>query len=254
MTKDLKTRLREGDTLIGSVLIFSSTEVAELMSMLGFDYLWIDAEHAPIDFGQAQRMIQAVGGRCPCILRVPEVGEVWIKKALDTGCQGILIPQIRSEEDARQVVAWSLFPPQGRRSVGVSRAYGYGMDVDDTLSAANEKLVIVLQIEHVDAVEAIEDILQVPGFDAVMIGPYDLSASLGVPGDIRHPKVLEAVARVRSHCSHAGVPMGIFTAEGEAAVRAIDEGLRFIALGMDAIYLWSAAKGTLEGVRRQLGS
>ena len=101
MSASLKRRLRDKETVIGSLVTLGSTDVAEMMSLVGFDYLWIDIEHTPLDFSQAQRMIQAVGGRCPCIVRIPENKEIWIKKALDTGCKGIVVPQVKTEEEAR---------------------------------------------------------------------------------------------------------------------------------------------------------
>ena len=118
---DLKRRLHAGESVVGPLVTIGSTEVAEMLSMVGFDYLWIETEHAPTDFVLAQQMIQAAGGRCPCLVRIPEAKEVWVKKALDTGCDGIVVPQVRTAEEARQVVAWSLYPPQGRRSVGIKR-------------------------------------------------------------------------------------------------------------------------------------
>ena len=96
MGNDMKRRLREKEVLIGSLVTLPSTDVAEMMSLVGWDYLWIDTEHAPIDFVQAQRMVQAVGGRCHCLIRIPENREVWIKKALDIGCDGIVVPQVKS--------------------------------------------------------------------------------------------------------------------------------------------------------------
>ena len=122
MLVNFKERLRKKETVIGSLITLGAAEVAEMMSLVGFDYLWIDIEHSPLDFTHAQRMIQAVGGRCPCIVRIPENREVWIKKALDMGCAGIVVPQVKTGEEARSAVRWSLYPPEGERSVGISRA------------------------------------------------------------------------------------------------------------------------------------
>jgi 2-dehydro-3-deoxyglucarate aldolase/4-hydroxy-2-oxoheptanedioate aldolase len=96
--KGLRARLKDRETLIGTVLTLTSTEAAEMMALVGFDYLWIDTEHTPMDFTHAERMVQAVGGRCPCLIRIPENKEVWIKKALDLGCDGIIVPQVKSKE------------------------------------------------------------------------------------------------------------------------------------------------------------
>jgi len=249
MGNDMKRRLREKEVLIGSLVTLPSTDVAEMMSLVGWDYLWIDTEHAPIDFVQAQAMVQAVGGRCPCLIRIPENREVWIKKALDIGCQGIVVPQVKSAVEAQRVVEWSFYPPIGKRSVGVTRAHNYGMSFEDYVQRANDELVIVLQVEHIDGVENIESILKVPGIDAILIGPLDLSGSLGVIGQIEHPQVQEAIGEVRRKCEEAGMPIGIFTADPVSAKGKIQEGFTLIALNMDAAYLWQAAQSALDEVR-----
>ncbi|MGC9334978.1 MAG: aldolase/citrate lyase family protein, partial [Anaerolineae bacterium] len=115
---NLKERMKAGALLVGSLVTMPSLDVAEIMACLGFDYLWIETEHAPMGFVQAQSLIQAVGGRCPCLVRIPDKQEVWVKKALDIGCDGIIVPQIRSAGEAQEIVSWSLYPPDGRRSVG----------------------------------------------------------------------------------------------------------------------------------------
>lgn len=246
---NLKTRLGAGEALVGSLVTLPSPDVAEMMARVGFDYLWIETEHAPMGFVEAQTLIQAVGGRCPCLVRIPDRQEVWVKKALDTGCDGIIVPQIRSAEEARQIVAWSLYPPEGQRSVGVSRAHGYGMAFRETVSTVNERLVIVLQVEHRDAVAHIASIAGVPGIDALLVGPYDLSGSLGVLGETDHPRVLEAIEEVRSACREAGVPPGIFAPDVPTARRYLGQGFSLIALGMDAFFLWQGAQAALGEVR-----
>ncbi len=252
MSFNFKTRLKNRETLIGSLVTLGSADVAELMSLAGFDYLWIDAEHAPLDFTQVQRMIQAVGGRCSCIVRIPENREVWIKKALDTGCNGIIAPQVKTGEEARSLVRWSLYPPEGERSVGISRAQGYGMNFEEYLSHANEKLVIVAQVEHIEGVRNIKAIAATPGLDAILVGPYDLSGSLGMPGKIREPQVEKAISEVKKHCELAGVSVGIFTTDGESAKVYADEGYNLIALGLDTFFLWGAARKALEQARRKV--
>jgi len=249
MGNDMKSRLRGKEILIGSLVTLPSADIAEIMSLVGWDYLWIDTEHATTDFIQAQRMVQAVGGRCPCLVRIPENKEVWIKKALDIGCDGIVVPQVKSAVEAQRVIDCSYYPPVGRRSVGVTRAHNYGMSFEDYVQRANEELVIVLQIEHIDGVKNIESISKVPGVDALLIGPLDLSGSLGVIGQIDHPKVQEAIGEVKRKCEEAGMPIGIFSADPVSAKEKIQEGFSLIALNMDAAYLWQAAKSALDEVR-----
>jgi 2-dehydro-3-deoxyglucarate aldolase/4-hydroxy-2-oxoheptanedioate aldolase len=246
---NLKERMRAGELLIGSLVTMPSLDVAEIMACVGFDYLWVETEHAPMDFVHAQSVIQAVGGRCPCLVRIPDKQEVWVKKALDIGCDGIVVPQIRSAAEARQIVDWSLYPPDGRRSVGVSRAHSYGMAFQDTIDSVNDELVIVLQAEHTDAVQNIASIARVPGIEAVLIGPFDLSGSLGVLGELNHPRVLEAIETVRHHCQAVGLPPGIFAPNVAMAKEYIGQGFRLIALSMDAFFLWQSAQAALSAVR-----
>jgi 2-keto-3-deoxy-L-rhamnonate aldolase RhmA len=249
MVKGFKARLRNRETLIGPLVSITSTEVAEIMSLVGFDYLWIDTEHGPAGFVHAQMMIQAAAGRCACLVRVPENKEVWFKKALDIGCDGVVVPQVRSAAEAERAIEWCLYPPAGKRSVGITRAHDYGMSFQEYVRVVNDELTIVLQVEHADGVRNIESIVDVPGIGAILIGPYDLSGSLNLLGQITHPQVQEAIGEVRRHCERAGVPVGIFAGDAEAAIDAIGQGFTLIALGLDTIYLWKSAKATLDTVR-----
>jgi 2-keto-3-deoxy-L-rhamnonate aldolase RhmA len=246
---NLKARLRNGDLLIGVLVTIPSADVADIMSRVGFDYLWLDAEHGPADFVHIQMMVQAAGGRCPCLVRVPENKEVWIKRALDTGCHGVVVPQIKSADEARQAVEACLYPPDGQRSVGLSRAHDYGMSFRDYVNAANNELTIVLQVEHAQGVQNIESIVSVPGVDAILVGPFDLSGSLNLLGQITHPRVQEAIEEVRRACQAARVPLGIFTVDVPSARSWIDKGFSLIALNTDASFLWKSTKAALAEVR-----
>jgi 2-keto-3-deoxy-L-rhamnonate aldolase RhmA len=249
MPPSLKARLKSGEILVGTLATLPSPAIAEIMALVGFDYVWIETEHAPTDLVQAQMMIQAVGNRCPCLVRIVENRESWIKKALDTGCSGIVVPLVMSAAEAKTAVDWCRYPPAGKRSVGIARAHDYGMSFQDYVNKANDEVVVVIQVEHKAAVENIEAILAVPGIDAVFIGPYDLSASFGMPGDISHPEVQQAIDAVKHQCDKVGIPAGIFTTDSRAARQYIEDGFRLIALGLDSIYLWSAAKAALDAVR-----
>ena len=246
-----KERLKYKETLIGPLVTIPTPDVAEMLALVGFDYLWIEVEHAPTNFAQAQTMIQAVGGRCPCLIRVPENQEVWLKKALDVGCNGIVIPQVKTAEEARAAIEACLYPPAGRRSVGVGRAHGYGMSFQDYVSRVNDELAIILQVEHIEGVQNIESIAAVPGIDAILVGPFDLSGSMNLLGQITHPEVQAAIETVNRHCQAAGLPVGIFAVNAGAAKQAISQGFNLIALGMDAFYLWQGAKAALQEARGQ---
>lgn len=246
---DLKKRLRQGETIIGSIVSANAPDVAELMSLVGFDYLWIEAEHAPIGLGAAQVLIQAIGGRCPAIVRIPENAEVWFKKALDTGCDGLVVPQVKTANEARRAVASAYYPPMGNRSVGITRAQGYGTTFADYVETINERLLLVLQIEHALGVENVDEIVRVPGIGVILIGPFDLSGSLGLLGQITHPEVEAHIETVRIACEEAGVPLGIFAIDAQTARRYIDKGFRLICLSADTAFMYRAASEAFQELK-----
>jgi len=247
---DLKARLHRHEALVGTVMGIMHPDVAEILALVGFDYLWIDLEHGPGDFAAAQMMIQGVGGRCPCVIRVPENREVWIKKALDTGADGVVVPQVNTGEEARRAVAACKYPPEGTRGAGVGRAHDYGMALSEYLERANRTVAVIIQIEHIEAVHHLDDILAVPGIDCVFVGPLDLSGSLGLLGQMTHPEVQAATGAVVSRAQAAGMPLGLFVADGRAARDAAGRGFNFIAMSTDGIYLWTAARAALDDARR----
>jgi 2-keto-3-deoxy-L-rhamnonate aldolase RhmA len=246
---DFKTRLKQREVLLGTLVTLGSTEVAEILSKVGFDWLWIEMEHAPTGLAKVQEIIQATGGRIPCLIRAPWNDGVWIKRILDTGCDGIVIPQIRSAAEAREAIRACKYPPVGTRSVGLARAQGYGMTFQDYIDHADERLITVLQIEHLDAANSIESILDVPGFEAVLIGPYDLSASMGIKGQVNHPEVQRTIRKIMTACSDRSIPIGIFAIDAETAKLQIDSGCTLIALGIDTIYLWKSTKQAISALR-----
>jgi 2-keto-3-deoxy-L-rhamnonate aldolase RhmA len=246
---NLKERLHRGEAIVGSIVSANAPDVAELMSLVGFDYLWIECEHAPIELGDAQVLIQAIGGRCPAIVRIPENAEVWFKKALDTGCDGLVVPQVKTADEARRAVASAYYPPFGTRSVGITRAQGYGTTFADYVETINDRLLLVLQIEHVLGVENIKEIVSVPGIGAILIGPFDLSGSLGLLGQTTHPEVEARIEIVRIACQQAGIPLGIFAIDAPTANRYIEKGFRLICLAADTTFMYRAASQALREVR-----
>ena len=201
MHAGFRARLLAGDRLIGTLIRLPSPEVAELLAEVGFDWLFIDAEHGPFESAGALRLLQAVGARCAPLVRVPAGEEVWIKKALDIGAAGVIIPQVNTAEQGLRVVRHCKYPPWGTRGVGIARAHRYGLGFSDYVAEANDGLAVIVQAEHIEAVRDIAAIARVPGVDAVLIGPYDLSASMGKPGQITDPEVRRAIDTVRGGVS-----------------------------------------------------
>ena len=248
MNHRFRARLLGGELLIGPVVTLPTPEVAEILAGIGFDWLFVDTEHSPMGMRDAQALLQAAGPRCPGLVRVPAGDEVWIKKALDIGASGLIVPQVHSAEQAERVVSLCKYPPQGSRGVGVARAQGYGSRFGEYVATANEQLAVVIQAESAEAVRNIGSIAGVPGIDAVLVGPYDLSASLGKPGDLSDPDVHGAIATVTETCLNAGVRLGAFGADATAVRPFIDQGFTLIAAGIDTLFLSGAASDLLSAL------
>lgn len=244
----LKCQLHAGATLIGTLVSLPSPEVVEILVAAGFDWLFIDMEHGAFDALMAQRLIQAARD-CPCLVRVPGHDEVWIKKVLDIGAAGVIVPQVNNAAQARSIVARAKYPPAGVRGVGIARAHGYGYGFKDYVDRANDELAVVVQAEHKLAVRNIESIARVPGIDAILVGPYDLSASMGRIGRVSDPEVRRAIAKVRKACQKARVPLGVFGVTAEAVRPWMAQGFTLIAAGCDAVFLSIAATATRDALR-----
>jgi len=156
---------------------------------------------------------------------------------------------VNSAEQAQQIVNWSRYSPAGNRGVGLGRAQGYGFTFDDYLAKANEEITVVVQAEHIDAVNSIEQIVQVPGVDAVLIGPYDLSASLKRIGEIDHPEVTGAIDHVTEVCKQHNMPLGIFGVTLDSVKPYIEKGFTLITVGVDTVLLGHSARKLLGQVK-----
>jgi 2-dehydro-3-deoxyglucarate aldolase len=227
--------------LYGTLLSLPSPEIAEILVQSGFDWLFLDMEHGGLDIGGVQRVLQAVAGRTPCLVRVPVNEPNVIARALDAGADGLIFPHVNTGAEAGACVSAALYPPAGTRSVGLARAQGYGARISESLSGANAATIRVAQVEHILAARRIGEILAVPGLDAVFIGPYDMSASFGKPGRTSDPDVREAIRTIREAAEAANLPAGIFAPGAEAARAAAREGFRLIAVATDALLLGNAA-------------
>jgi 2-keto-3-deoxy-L-rhamnonate aldolase RhmA len=250
MLTDFKTRLTNGDAFIGAFICLPSPESAELFAELGYDWLIIDTEHGPYDELTAQRMLQAVGQRCPCVVRVPSNEDVWIKKALDIGAAGVLVPLVNTPEIALRVQRACRYAPEGTRGMGGARAHRYGIGFQDYVARANREMVAIIQAEHIEAVENIEAIANVPGIDAIFVGPYDLSASMGKPGQVKDPEVQAAIRKIRDATLRAGVRLGIYCSDPESAKNFVLQGYTLIGMSTDLNYLSQSAGAALAAVKK----
>lgn len=247
MKKPFRNRLLAGETLIGTLVATPSPEIVESLASLGFDWLFIDAEHGAFGPDQIVSLLQAAH-TCPCLVRIPGPDEAWIKKVLDAGADGIIVPQINSLEEAKAVVSYAKYPPMGKRGVGLGRAHGYGKDFATYLEHANQNTVIVLQAETKAVLECIEDIAELDAVDTILIGPYDLSASLGHMGEITHPALQSAIQDVVKACSNQSTQLGIFGVNAENVAPYKTMGFTLLTVGVDTIFLQSAASSELEAI------
>jgi 2-keto-3-deoxy-L-rhamnonate aldolase RhmA len=239
--------------LTGTLLSISAPQVAEIISDSGFDWVLIDMEHSSISLENVQNALQIMGDKILKIVRIPGNDEIWIKRILDTGCDGILVPMVNTAEEAFKAVQASKYPPEGRRSVGLSRAHQYGAGFKDYVENANKELIIMIQIEHTEGVKNIDEILKVKGIDSIFIGPYDLSASMGLTGQISHPKVKSAVDLIKDKCLNAGLPYGIFGLTAESLLSDLKDGCTFMLCGVDTAILLNSYKDILKVLKRGSG-
>ena len=243
---DMTAWLASGAPKIGAILTIDHPAMIEMAKLAGFDWLWIDAEHGRFNESSAATACAINAGGPPMFIRVPDRSETTLKRYLDIGADGLILPQVSSLGDARAIARAALYPPRGQRSVGIGRAHGYGMNFSGYMAAPGGCLIA--QIETLAGVASVDSIVQESYIDAVIIGPYDLSGSCGVPGDIECDQVQEGIAQVLQSCEQAGKPCGIFAATAKAAERYKAQGFDLISVGLDALILSNAYKTLLEEV------
>lgn len=248
----VKHRLAAGEPSIGTWLSLPSPEAAEFTSRLGFDWLVVDSEHNPTDIRTLSQMFGAIttGGVAPMV-RIPWNQPENFKRVLDAGAWGIVVPMVNTREEAERAAEATFFPPKGKRSVGGSMT-GLRFDTNggDYLKHADDEICLILQIEHIDAVEHCDDILSVPGVAGCFIGPNDLAASmgigLGVPLEWDHPRMVEAIAHVCKTSKEVGVAPGIHASGAEGVNQRLAEGFQFIAMASELRYLVGGLAADLE--------
>jgi 2-keto-3-deoxy-L-rhamnonate aldolase RhmA len=247
----LKRDLAAGKVCLGATLTISSPVVAELLSHLGFDWLWFEMEHTALSTGDVLTMLQTTNGTdMSTVVRVPWNDKTLIKRVLDTGPDGVIVPLVNSRAEAEAAVRAMKYPPWGERGAGLSRAQCYGLQLGDYMASANEEVTTILMIEHIEAVQNIDDILSVKGVDSVMVGALDLSGSMGKLGQTDDPAVEEAIQTVLTASKRANVPCGIITVAPEQAIERIGQGFTNIILGIDVLFLMGGAQGALQQVRQ----
>jgi len=245
----LLKNIKQGDLSVGSWITLAHPAIAEIMSKAGFDWLAVDLEHSVITIREAEELIRIIdlAGVTP-LVRLTSNNSDLIKRVMDAGSHGVIVPMVNSAEDALKAVAAVKYPPVGSRGVGLARAQGYGTKFKEYLEWQKDSTIVIVQVEHIDAVNNLEDIFSVKGVSGYIIGPYDLSGSLGVPGQFDHPDFLAAMDRIKIVAEKMKMTGGIHIIEPEPQQleQRIAEGYRFIAYSLDVRMLDVACRKGLE--------
>ncbi|HEY8448034.1 MAG TPA: aldolase/citrate lyase family protein [Thermomicrobiales bacterium] len=256
-TNRTKAALREGRAVVGPIIGEArSVGTVKLMAQAGFDFLFFDMEHAMFDWETILTLVQT-SLLCDItpIVRVTDLAYPFVARALDSGAQGIIIPRVETREQVEAAVSYAKYPPLGRRGAGGEARYAYArLDPKTAVERANAETMVVVQVESRAGVEAIDEIASVPGLDVVLIGPQDLSISLGIPGQSSDPDFIAAVKRVIEACQRHGIAAGQVEREASALQRWYDLGARFLCCNTDANMLFQAAKRDVSTVRSFTGS
>lgn len=248
--KSLAKLLRSEELCLGSFQLFSSSGVAELHGMCGFDFIVIDSEHGALGPETIRNLIRAISGvGCHPIVRVPETRRSYVQSALDSGADGILFPQISSAEEALAAVQFCRYPPDGVRGLAPNRANSYGSLLKEYEQQANQDIAVLIQIENEAALKNLDQILAVPGIDLIFIGPGDLSQVLGVTGELQHPKVLTTVERVVDTCHNHKVAAGTLALDPTTWSHWLERGVKTLLIGSDLFFLGNEARRVVDEFR-----
>jgi 2-dehydro-3-deoxyglucarate aldolase len=256
----LKNKLKNNELTVGSWISIAHPDVVEVMATAGFEWLVVDMEHTATDINTAKNLIATIkaNGMQP-LVRVGANDELIIKRVLDSGAEGIIVPMIKNAIEAKRAVDFVKYPPHGKRGVGLYRAQNYGTTFSEYQRWNQENSVVIAQIEHIDAVKNIEEILLTEGIDGIMVGPYDLSASMGYPGEYDREDVKEALEIVKKACRNFNKPLGFHVIKSEAQFlqEKIEEGYTFLAFSIDFFFLGDRVReemGKIRSVNNYSGS
>lgn len=251
LVNPLKEKLAKDQAVLGTMITMPSAGLAQILAAAGFDWLAFDMEHGPMGIEAVHGMINATAAsNCVPLVRVPATTPWIAKPALDAGALGLLFPMVETADQAAEAVAAATYPPDGRRGFGPFYApERWGLSMLDYARAADQAILKVLFIEHIDAVGHAEEILAVPGIDVAFVAPFDLSQSLGRPGDFEHPEFQDALARAEAAVAASKAHLGGLAATADQGRAMLDRGYRFLMLGFDGLIIDQAARSILEGMK-----
>lgn len=253
----MKRKLRAGQAVLGPAMALPEPFIAERMGDANFDFVLIDMEHAPLSVYQLQNMLIALRPTESTILVRPQWNDVVsVKQVLDVGADGVIFPWINSRAECEAAVAAAKYPPEGVRGFGPRRASYLAGGVKEYAAAANDNVLVLIQIERIEAVERLDEILSTPGVDGIMIGPADLAASMGFVHDMENPAVDAAIQKVLDGCKKHGVPFGMFTGTAARARKWIERGGLIATVGGDGAYIDAGIKQShadIAAIKRDCG-
>ncbi|HET9764352.1 MAG TPA: HpcH/HpaI aldolase/citrate lyase family protein [Casimicrobiaceae bacterium] len=252
---EFKRAIARGGTPVGAWLVSGAPSTAEALGCVGFDFLVVDMEHTPIDVPQMTDILRAIAGTpAQAIVRPPWNDMVWTKRVLDAGAQSVLFPFVQNAEEARRAVAYTRYPGAGVRGVAaMHRGSRYGT-VADYQKRAQEEICVIVQIETTSAFDQLAAIAAVPGVDSIFIGPADLSASMGLLGDMGNAAVQEKLRTGARGCRELGKPCGFVGANPQIVERFLDYGFSWVAVGSDVAMMVGRAQEFLSSVRKTVGT
>ena len=253
----LREKFRRRQRLFGAWTSLGHPSITEVFIRAPFDFVGIDLEHSTITQPESQRIIAACqAATVPCLPRISSHNAEPIKRLLDSGADGMIVPMVNTVAQRDALISWIKYSPIGKRSFGVGRAQGYGFDFNAYTKGWNARSPFIIQIESIEAVENIDRLLNNEHVDGVMTGPYDMSGSLGIPGQLDHPKVRNACKRVIEACKRFGISCGTQLVDPDPACvrRSFADGFTFLVLSSDVFLLWKWAErmtGLMRGAKRR---
>jgi 4-hydroxy-2-oxoheptanedioate aldolase len=252
----LRRKLAAGQKAVGLWAGLGSEATLEMAAPLGFDWVLIDCEHGVAHYEQLPGLLRALGGSdITSVIRVPTKDDPSIfKRVLDIGVEGVMVPQVYNAEDVKAVVSACRYPPDGERGIAAGRGAGYGLDFMGVLREANKEVMVIVQIETKEALDSIDEILSVPGLDAILIGPADMSAALGHTLDFQHADVVAAFNKIQKAAAAAGKPAGFYCNSPKEAQMRFDQGFSFANICNDAGLLLGAYTKTLRDMKDIAGA
>ncbi|MDO4549322.1 MAG: aldolase/citrate lyase family protein [Clostridia bacterium] len=253
----LREKFARNEMVVGGHVFTCDSQITEAMGLHGFEFMWIDMEHTVFSLETVLHHLQAASSAgCAGIVRVPWNDPIRVKPVLEMGPDGIIFPMINTAEEARKAVAACTYPPGGIRGVGPRRAQQYNrLSLADYLADVDKTFLRIVQIEHIDAVRNLREILSVPGVDLAMIGPCDLSGSIGLLGQTRHPEVIKLYDEIQRVCREMGKPFGVSIGAGdEENIRDfIRRGVNMLGCGDDTSYISMGCERTFKLISDALG-